>query len=271
MRLARLAYSAGKKVIYYISPQVWAWRSYRTRSLFEYSHLVVPILPFERLFFSVRGVEKNRIAYFGHPLVDLLHNRIGKHKKENVFLLMPGSRVSEIEHNAEEMLKASEQIASKLNGVSFVWALAPHLPEELILDYLERYPFVKVVRDSHSWMDRSLMGILKSGTTTLEAAIFNLPMVVVYRLSRLSLGLGRLLIKNIKHISLPNLIAGASVVPELIGGAANAQSIADACLELYNNPERIKKQREALRGVVSVLGEYPVSEKIARRMYEVLQ
>lgn len=268
MRIAKFANSLGKKVVYYISPQVWAWRGYRIKALFKYSDFVIPILPFEKTFFNVKGVDKNKLAYFGHPLVDLLHGKIDDgRKREKIVLIMPGSRKTEIEYNYRAMFEAANILKDKMKGFEFIWAL----PKNINFDYAKRllyeFDFIKVENDSHILMKRARLGILKSGTTTLEATMFGLPMVVVYKLSTLSYIFGKLLIKNIKHISLPNIIAGREIVKELIEHEATSENIVQECLKLYNNPVFYEDVRSQLRSVSCVLGEYPVTKKIAQKIY----
>ncbi len=271
MRMAKFAHKLGIKVVYYISPQVWAWREYRTKALFKYSDLVIPILPFEKTFFNLRGIEKSKVSYFGHPLVDLLHNKLNKDvKTENRILIMPGSRKTEIEHNAEVMLQSAKLLKENLRNFEFVWALPDNISFEYAKQFLEGFDFIKIERDSHSLMQSSYFGILKSGTTTLEAAMLGLPMVVVYRISKTSYSLGKLLIRGVKYISLPNLIAGDKIVEELVGSNITSEQIAVKCLDVCKNKDRYEKLKERLKGIACVLGEYPVTPKIAQKIYSII-
>ncbi len=270
MPIAKLSKKLGAKVVYYITPQVWAWRRYRTKKLNLYTDLIIPILPFERCFLNLNNIDKNKIAYFGHPLVDLLYEKTGKHKKENVILIMPGSRNSEILFHAEVMLKAAEIIKKQTDRFDFVWVYPEHLNTENIKHLTEKYEFVNIKRDPHIWMDKAYFGILKSGTTTLEAALFGLPMVVAYRVSNISYRVGKMLIKNIKFISLPNLILNKPIVKELLQDKFNEHNIADAFFEVYHDKSAYKKMQENLRSISSALGEYPITPKIAKAIVEIL-
>ncbi len=269
MRISKFARKKNIKVIYYISPQVWAWREYRIKALFEHSDLIIPILPFEKTFFSIKAPDAHKVAYFGHPLVDLIQPP-GQAAREKTILIMPGSRISEIRHNAPHMIEAARIINSRTNGYSFVWGIAPHIDISVAKNLLKGNTFIEINSDAKRLMATSRLGILKSGTTTLEAALYNLPMVVVYRLSRLSLLLGRILIKHIKHISLPNLIAGREIVPELIGKKATKETIAEEAIDILLNNDRYSIMSRALREVASVLGEPPVTKKIAEKIHETL-
>ena len=271
MRLAKFAKKSGIKVIYYISPQVWAWREYRIKALFKYSDLVIPILPFEKTFFNIKGADKKKLSYFGHPLVDLLHDKIGKHtEKEKIILIMPGSRKTEIAHNGNVMFEAAKTLRKTMSNFRFIWALPDNIEKEYAEDMLSGFEFIEIERDSHSLMDRAYFGILKSGTTTLEAAMFGLPMVVVYNLSKGSYSLGKLIIRGVKYISLPNLIAGESIVKELIGSRANGENIADECLRVCEDETVYNAMKEKLKGISGVLGEYPVTKKIAEQIYSMI-
>ena len=268
MKIARFSKRLGKRVVYYITPQVWAWRKYRISQLEKYTDMIIPILPFERFFFKLHRLDK--VFYFGHPIIDILHSKIGVHKKENIILLMPGSRKSEIDFNAKVMFDAAKLIKENVKDFRFVWVYPEHLTEEFSQIYLEKYPFIELKHNPHEWMDNAFFGIVKSGTTTLEAALFGLPMVVVYRMSPTSFRLGKILIKNIKHISLPNLIAGEEIVKELIQKEANPENIAKEFFKVYQDEHRYSEMRENLKGLKNILGEYPITKKIAEKIVSVL-
>ncbi len=268
LKIAKFAKKLGKKVVYYITPQVWAWRKYRIKQLAEYTDLIIPILPFERFFFKLNNL--NKVTYLGHPLIDILHDKIGKHKKEDIILLMPGSRKSEIEFNSEAIFKAAEIINSKTKGFKFVWVYPKHLPDSLKEEKLKRYDFIKIGQDPHEYMDKAYFGILKSGTTTLEAAMFGLPMTVVYKISPTSYKIGKLLIKNIRFISLPNLISGEEIVKEFIQNNVTAEKIAEDFFRLHKDRTAYETMKLKLKSLNTILGEYPITEKIAKKIVSIL-
>ncbi len=268
LKIAKFAKKLGKKVVYYITPQVWAWRKYRVKQLDKYTDLIIPILPFERFFFKLNNLSK--VEYLGHPLVDILHGKIGIHKKENIILLMPGSRKSELELNSRVIFKAAEIIKNNTEGFRFVWIYPKHLPNELKGRLLEDYDFIEIEHDPYEYMDKAFFGILKSGTTTLEAAMFGLPMVVVYKISPASYRMGKILIRNIRFISLPNLISGDEVVKELIQNDATEDKIAEEFFRIYEDKAIYENIRSRLKGLNDILGEYPVTEKIAEKIVSIL-
>jgi len=267
MKLARFAKKHNVKVVYYINPKVWAWRSYRMHALFKYSDAVMPILPFERSFFSIKGMNKNRIFYFGHPMVDLLHNKVGTHKKQNLILIMPGSRKIEIENNAPDMFKAAKKINDNFSGFKFVWILPDEFDSEYAFDKLKGFEFISIKHNVYDLMDKAYFGILKSGTTTLEATMFALPMVVVYKLSKISFFVGKILINNVKFISLPNIISGKMIVKEFIENDANADTIYDEFVRIHSDKTVYNNMKKDLMNVSHSLGEYPVTDKIAKKIY----
>ncbi len=268
LKIAKYAKKLGKKVVYYITPQVWAWRKYRIKQLAKYADMIIPILPFERFFFKLNNLSK--VSYLGHPLVDILHDKIGKHKQENVILLMPGSRKSEIELNSEVIFKAAQIINNRTNKFKFVWIYPKHLPGSLKEKILKRYDFIEIGENPHEYMDKAYFGILKSGTTTLEAAMFGLPMVVVYKVSPSTYRIGKILVRNVRFISLPNLISGEEIVKELIQNDATEKKIVEEFFKVHNNTTVYENMKLKLKGLKNILGEYPVTEKIAKKIVSIL-
>ncbi len=271
MKIMKFAKKLDKKVVYYISPQVWAWRSYRIKALFEYTDLVIPILPFEKTFFKVRHIDKKKIAYCGHPLVDLLHDKMKDNpKRENIILIMPGSRKSEMEYNCKTMFDAGRLIKNSISSFRFVWVVPEYMDNEFINKQLEDFEFIETAYDAHSLMRKAYFGILKSGTTTLEAAMLNLPMVVSYKISKMSYYVGKALIRGINYISLPNLIYGDQVVKELIEDKATPEAIFEQFSLLHNNSYLYNDMIKKLKKISFSLGDYPVTRKIAQSIYGIV-
>ena len=270
MKLARFAKKHNITVVYYINPKVWAWRSYRMHALFKYSDAVIPILPFEKTFFSIKGMDRDKIFYFGHPMTDLLHNKVGTHKKQKLILIMPGSRKIEIENNADVMFKAASKIHSNFSGFEFAWVLPDEFDDEYVSEKLNGFEFISIKRGVYELMDKAYFGILKSGTTTLEAAMFALPMVVVYKLSKISYFLGKILINNVRFISLPNIISGKMIVKELIEDRADENAIYNEFVRIHSDEAIYNNMKNDLMGVAHSLGEYPVTDKIAKKIYSMI-
>ncbi|WP_025270505.1 lipid-A-disaccharide synthase [Hippea sp. KM1] len=268
LNIARFAKKIGARVVYYITPQVWAWRRYRIKKLNRYTDLTIPILPFEKTFFRCKGLANAK--FLGHPIVDILHNKVGIHKKENIILLMPGSRKSEIEFNYRPMFEAAKTIHDRYGQFEFVWIFPKHLDPDLAKRLKKGYEFIHIENEPHIFMDKAYYGILKSGTTTLEASLFGLPMTVIYRLSKLSYRLGRVLIRNINYISLPNLILNRGVVKELIEDEATANNIVEDFERIHSNPQLKNSMSEELKGLWQILGQYPITPRIAQQIAQLL-
>lgn len=219
MRIMRHVSRKGMRVFYYISPKVWAWKERRVRTLRRHAEQLFVILPFEKDYFRKHGME---VAYHGNPLVDGVSDFLAGFDRESwmkaqgldnrpVVALLPGSRVKEV----SGMLPAMLKVAGSHPDHQFVVAGAPSLPGEFYEPYLAGSG-VLLVRDStYGLLASARTALVTSGTATLEAALFSLPQVVLYRTSPLAYSLARMLIR-VKHISLVNLILGRDLVKEII-------------------------------------------------------
>ena len=201
-------------------------------------------------------------------MVDLLYDKMQQEsKREKMILIMPGSRKSEMEYNCKTMFEAAGMIRDSVKNFRFIWIVPEYVEEDFIKEQLMGYEFIEIEHDAHSFMKRAYFGILKSGTTTLEAAMLNLPMVVSYKISKFSYLFGRVLIHGIKYISLPNLIYGGEVVKELIEDDATPEAIANEFFVLYRNPKLYNTMIEKMKKISYSLGEYPVTKTVAEKIY----
>lgn len=241
LRLAAAARKARVPVLYYISPKVWAWRSGRLKTIRRLVDRMAVILPFEEGLFRQAGVEA---TYVGHPLLDSLEGVPGREEARRllglpgegpVVALLPGSRPVEIERLLGVMSQAAAIIARERPGVRFVLPVAATLERARLEPHLAGGPPVSLVSAAPLALAASEAAIICSGTATLEAAILQRPMVVVYRASALSYHIAKRLIR-VDYISLPNLLAGRAVVPELIQGEATPERIAAETLRLLEDP-----------------------------------
>jgi lipid-A-disaccharide synthase len=274
LRLSRFASKRGIPVFYYISPKVWAWKQRRVKSIKKYVSRLFVILPFEVEFFSSFGVEAE---YFGNPLVDQVSGFLDRFEGEQgwkrkhgldqkpLIALLPGSRIREIETTLPSMLAA----AGDHPGHQFVVAGAPSMDRSVYLNHLSGSDAKLVYDETYALLACSEAGLVNSGTATLEAALFELPQVVLYKTSKLAYGIAKRLIK-INFISLVNLIYGRKLVEEIIQK--------DLTRRTRKELERIVKEagyREDMRkGYVALkgsLGEPGVSERIGNRMVELLK
>ncbi len=268
---ARVAKAAGHRVLYYIAPQVWAWRPGRMKWIQRRVDHVVVILPFEPEVYRQAGV---RCTFVGHPLLDIvaphydrvkLREEFGLGQSARVIGLLPGSRVSEVEMILPVLLKAAAQLVVAEPGTQFILAQASSIDDNLIQALLQQSPVpVRVVYDQASEvMALSDVLFIASGTATLQAAVVGTPMVLLYKTSPLTYRLARWLI-NVKWIGLVNLVAGRSVVPELIQDEATDERLCQEALRLLRDPSAYNDMKEGLRQVRQSLGEPGASSRAAQ-------
>ncbi|MGA7879173.1 MAG: lipid-A-disaccharide synthase [Desulfoferrobacter sp.] len=269
--IARLARNLGSRVFYYITPQVWAWRSGRVHTLRRLVDDAAVILPFESKFYDQYGM---KVDFVGHPLLDVLEEVSGSksaergqyHRGNSEFLLglLPGSRSSEIRSLLPVLLDAAQLIQKDLPDISFLLPLAPTLDRPRIEEQIAGYDLpVRVIQgDTYGVIRACDLILTASGTVTLESAILGTPMIIIYRVSNLTYYAGRHLIR-VNFVGLPNLIAGRSIVPELLQKDARPETIAAEALDLLMNPERLGRQRRDLARIRSQLGTPGVADRVA--------
>ena len=269
--LARVARRLGLKVLYYISPQVWAWRKGRIDTIKKSVDRMAVILPFEEQFYREAGVN---VTFVGHPLLDEVRKkyaqteamkRFGLRDEAITVGILPGSRRSEVERLLPEMLKACRILTEKLSPLQFVLPLAGTLDPEFVRDILRQFPVpVNVIRDEiYDVIAVSDVAIVASGTATLETALLETPMVVVYKVSAPSYAIGRRFV-SVDHIGLVNIIAGRTIVPELIQGEANPERIASEIRELIVRRGKVREVKVALAEIRGKLGTPGASQRTAR-------
>lgn len=268
---ARVAKAAGRRVLYYIAPQVWAWRPGRMKWIQRRVDHVVVILPFEQELYRRAGV---RCTFVGHPLLDVvapqydrvkLRGQFGLNESAPVVGLLPGSRVGEVEMLLPVLLQAAAQLVAAEPGTQFILAQASSIDDNLIQSLLRHSPVpVRVAYDQSSEvMALSDVLLIASGTATLQAAVVGTPMVLLYKTSPVTYRLARWLI-NVKWIGLVNLVAGRSVVPELIQDEATAERLCQEALHLLRDQSAYNGMKEGLRQVRESLGEPGASHRAAQ-------
>lgn len=274
MRMARFAISRGLKVFYFISPKVWAWKQRRIEHLRKYTSRLFVILPFEVEFFHRFGM---KVEYFGNPLVDGVTDFRNEFKGAAVWktkhgldgrpivALLAGSRRKEI----ETILPTMVEVAREHPGFQFVVAGAPAMDSSLYDRYLNGSDIRIVYRETYALLESACAGMVTSGTATLEAALFDTPQVVLYKTGRLAYAIAKRLIK-INFISLVNLIYGKELVVEVIQKDMHRRAGKELS-RILGDPEYQKGMREGYRKLRSKLGENGVSERISRRMVELLK
>ena len=285
LRLARVARRAGIPVVYFIPPQVWAWRPWRVRAIRERVSLVLAVFPFEAALYRQAGL---RVEFVGHPVLDALdgapgrdaaRRRLGLGAGELVIGVLPGSRRQEIESTLPVLQQAAARIAAARPGARFVLAAADVVasgasPGRDVGGLIEKgagsVPPIQVVRgDTYAVMRAADVLLVTSGTATLEAALLGTPMVVCYRFSRLTEAWVRLLVR-VPWISLPSIALGRAVVPELYQRTFTAERVADTALGLLASPAALDAQRAAFRELAGLLGEPGVGTRAARAILSLL-
>lgn len=276
LRIAAWAKQQGIKVVYYISPQIWAWKESRIHAIKKNVDKMLVILPFEKAFYKKWNFEAE---YVGHPLVDviekfeaqqpgsgvqLLADTLPGAEAGKIIALLPGSRKQEILKKLPLMLQA----ASKFPGYTFVVAKAPGLPATFYDDLMAPFSNVAaVVNQTYALLSQSAAALVTSGTATLETALFGVPEVVCYKGNNISYQIAKKLVK-IKYISLVNLIMDKEVVKELIQEECTPENMERELRLLLENHERqqqLKKDYQGLRKLLSAGG--PASANAAKTIY----
>ena len=260
-------------VVYYISPQVWAWRRGRVRTIARLVDRMLVLFPFEVGFYRRHGVE---VTHVGHPLIDevpQLGNAWERGEPENGvyrLALLPGSRVSEVEALLPAMLAAVRRLAEEL-PVEARLIRAPTIPEGMLEEEiaLADLPVRIISADRFAVIADSHLALCASGTATLEVGLLGTPMVMLYRLRRWTYAIARVLV-HLPHVSLVNLVLGRGVVPELIQGAASPERIAAEAEHLLLDERARDAMRQALAELRGRLGERGASGRAAREVAALL-
>lgn len=219
------------KTIFYISPQVWAWKENRVKTIKKNVDKMIVILPFEKEFYKKWNYD---VAYVGHPLVDVIENFKRKYfntkPSANTIALLPGSRMQEIKAKLPIMLAASKNFPE----YNFVIAKAPSVEEEFYKKFLEQYPNVDISDNTYFLLMKATAALVTSGTATLETALFGVPEIVCYKAGSVSYAIAKRLVK-LKFICLVNLIMNKEVVKELIQNKLTAENITKELHEILSD------------------------------------
>jgi lipid-A-disaccharide synthase len=276
LRLARVAKRAGVPVFYYLGPQVWAWRRGRIRTVARRVDALALVFPFEPALYRSRC---RTVEFVGHPLLDRVRvtrdrsaslTRYGLDPQRTTVALLPGSRRKEIRYVLPRLLDAAE-ILGRERACQYLLALAPTVErgpvEREIAARGLRIPVV--AQDTYNVIHAADLALVASGTATLETALLERPMVIVYRLSAVTYGLARLLV-GVRHIGIPNIVAGREVVPELVQGFATGRRIADAARAILDDGERQGQMVRELAAIRGRLGSGGAAARAAELAYRLL-
>ena len=282
INLARRAKQLNIPVLYYISPQIWAWRSGRVKKIAYRVDKMVVILPFEKDFYLESGLDT---AYVGHPLLDAdpsdsagdrrnLIRDPGLGDSGLILGLVPGSRKEEINHHLVPMIKTAEILSSHYRNIRCVLPLAPTIPRAFVQEITKRsYLEIKVVSaegDTPGIIGACDLALVASGTATLETAIMEVPMIIVYRVAPVSYWIGKRVV-DVPYISLVNLVAEEEIVPELIQDEVTPQRLVEESLAILEDPFRRETMINGLRSVKERLGKGGASERTAKIAMEMMK
>ncbi len=272
LRLARRLKRDGQRIVYYISPQIWAWRSYRIHAIKRAVERMLVILPFEQEYYQRHGVE---VDYVGHPLLDSVRvtatraefcARYQLDPTRPIVALLPGSRHSELKYILPPLLETAQSLSQTQPQIQFVLPLArtlrrAELPAQAAVQLIEH--------DTYNAIAAADLAVVASGTATLETAIIGTPLIVVYRASSLNWRLFHPMI-NVPFVGMPNLIAGRQIAPELLQSELNAARLAAELTALLNDPAGLQQQRADLAEVRRQLGAPHASQRAAQRIVALL-
>jgi len=275
LRLAPHLHARGIPILYFISPQVWAWRPGRVKRIAACVRRMLVILPFEEPFYREAGVDA---TFIGHPLLDLIQP--DRNRRQTLSLLnldpgrptvtlLPGSRGNEVRSLLPVMLEAARRLRDEFRDLQFVVPVAPTIDRNLIEAAIRdagrwsEPPPRPVQEDRYDAIAASDAAVVASGTATLECALLGVPMVITYRVNRLTFAVARRM-SSVPHIGLPNLIAGRPIVPELVQGECSPERIAAALRTILTDPALARTMRENLSMVRAMLGEPGAIDRAAR-------
>lgn len=277
LRFAREAKKKNIPVVYYISPQVWAWRKGRIKTIGRLIKKMIVIFPFEKIFYDEAKID---VDFVGNPLLDSVRPSFSREEAFQKFSLtpgvttiglLPGSRMTEIKRLLPSMIDAVPLISKHISPVQFIIPVAPGLNRGEIQNVAgNNRENIRVVENNiYDVMRISDIVIVASGTATVEAAIMGAPMVVVYRVSPLTYLIGKMLIK-VKNIAMVNIIAGKTIVPELIQHDVTPEKITGAAVRMLKDPSRMEEIKKELSSVKEKIGTPGASSRAAQIIISLL-
>lgn len=274
--IAKKLKALGIEIFYYISPQVWAWGKGRVKKIRKLISKMLVVFPFEENFYKEKSVDAE---YIGHPLIRELneYNYLSKNElidkfgllpDKDILLLLPGSRKHEVKDIFPAIYEAAKKIAQKFN-FQIVVACASSVDESLLRETVKENDYKIVSGHTYDLMKHSKFGIIKSGTSTLEAGLLNLPMIIVYKASVLTYFIGKTLVK-LDNIGIVNILLGKTLLPELIQNDVNSEKIFQEAEKILNNTEKYNSIKTELNKLHDILGNKNAAENAARIIYDLM-
>ncbi len=273
LRFAKAVKRLGIRVIYYISPQVWAWGGWRIPTIRDVVDQMIVVFAFEEIFYKRHGI---RAHFVGHPLLDLLAKEAPRReelllpKGKRLIGLLPGSREREVASLLPIMIEAGRLLTKKLPDLHFLIFQSPNLSDSLYQKTpLDNLPATFVRDADYHYRRRIDFSLVASGTATLENAILGKPMVILYRTSLVTYFLAKGLIQ-IPYIGLVNVVAGEKIIPECLQYQATPECVAETALSLLKNPGKLERMNRDLSGIREKLGNSGASLRAAKTILEQL-
>ena len=278
LKLARFAKQCGIKVLFYVSPQVWAWRPGRVKTYGKAIDMMAVIFPFETTYYDAENVP---VRYVGHPSVDKVHPQRSRLEDMAIFNLdegnpviglLPGSRANEINRLLPIMLAAAEILQARIPGIQFMLPQADSISDELLENHMDRSPVkITVIKNQpYDVIQCCDVVMTTSGTATIEIALLNVPMVITYKLAALTYWLGRWLV-NTPFIGLPNIILGKGFIKELIQHEATSENLAEEIERILTDKFYADQMRDNLNQVKQQLGQGGGSKNMAELALEIMK
>jgi len=269
LSIAKKLNAMERKIIYYISPQIWAWGKHRIHKIKKLVNKMLVLFPFEETFYKNAGVDA---TFVGHPLIERINNYSFIERNEffsknnldvqkEILLVLPGSRIQEVAKIFPSVIEGAIAVAKKFN-LQVVVGCSSNIDEKTFKSLSSEKDYHIVKNKSYELFKYAKLGIIKSGTSTLEAALFGLPMVIVYKTSSLTYLIGKKLI-TLSNIGLANIIAGETVVPELIQNEVNTKNILNECSKFLSEVSLYQTISEKLKSLKVVLGNKDASKTAA--------
>lgn len=274
--IAKKLKQLGVSIFYYISPQVWAWGKSRVKKIKMLVRKMLVVFPFEEKFYKEKGVDAE---FVGHPLIrelneynyltkDKLIEKFGLLPEKEILLLMPGSRKHEVRDIFPKIYLAAKKISDEFN-FQIVVACASSVDESLLKETVDENNYKIISGYTYDLMKHSRLGIIKSGTSTLEAGLLNLPMIIVYKANFLTYLIGKTLVK-LDNIGIVNILLGKTILPELIQHDVTPEKIFSEAKKILTEPEYYDSIKNELKKLRDLLGDQNAAENAAKKIYQLM-
>lgn len=282
LRIAKKLKKAGFKIFYYISPQIWAWRTGRVHFIKKYVDKVLVLFPFEVDFYKKYGVD---VEFVGHPLLDDiryelfekayqndLRQRYGIKSDQKVLGLMPGSRTFELNHHLPVQLSAAEILKEKIPNLSVMLFVAPNKTIDQIKEKIQKLnlPVIFVQRDPFEMVSMADFVICASGTATLTVGLMEKPMVIMYIMKKVTVFFGRFIMKRPKYFGMSNLISNKMISKEFFQEEANAKDLASEIYRVMSDAQVYQDEAEELKKLKTKLGSSGANKRVAESILRFL-